>query len=259
MTPARTCPDFASLPDDIKGRIETLIAPVDPELWVNAPIAALGDRTFLETLNGDDGAAEIARYFADVEAFERPHRLASAQDLSTVFRFDATDLESNRAGRLSAAQRRRLWQVELWRLAGTLLSLAAGVAFSLTIGVGWMHTTTWRGAVAGLALVLVGVLLGVWSYEAWLDLASGRVLTVEGDLRTTEKVSSGRYGPYFHYLLDVGGKTFEVSKREWERVGEARMRVYYLPRTNKLLSLEPSGGAAVAEGLGFEPRIGLHQ
>lgn len=245
MTPARTYSDFASLPDDIQGRIEALIAPVDPELWVNAPIAALGDRTFLETLNGDDGAVEIARYFADVEAFERPHRLAAAQDLSSVFGFNQTDLEANRGGHLSVGQRRRLWRVELWRLAGTLISLAAGVGFSLAVAVGWMHTTTLRGAVPGLALVLVGILLGVWSYEAWLDLASGRVLTVEGDMRSTEEISSGRYGTYFHYLLDVGGKTFEVSRGAWERVGQARMRVYFLPRTNKLLSLEPSGGAAV--------------
>jgi hypothetical protein len=231
--------DYASLPPELQLRIQTVVEPKDPDTWVQTPIDALGGQTLLEALNADGGEETINRYFAGVEAFEKSLSTKPAEDLGAIFNFDQHDLEENRAGRISDAQRRRLWRIEVWRLIGFVAAIAGGLLVSTALIAGWLRGDLRDSATAG-ALMLIGVLLAVYSWESWLDIAGGAVQSLEGDLLTTESVTTGRYGST-SYQFEIARQKFTVPKAAWDQVREGRRRVYFLPRTRALLSVEPAG------------------
>jgi hypothetical protein len=228
--------DLASLSSDVQERIKTLIDPKDPEQWVSTPIVALNGQTFLEPIKADGGDV-IDRYFADLASFEQSLSGRPPENLGAVFSFDQADLEANRAGRVSDAQRRRLWRLELARLIGFVASTAAGLLLSAALITG--ADRRYRDVGLAAVLILLGVALAVWSWEAWLDILSGSVESVEGDLRTTQDVTVGRYGSTT-YCFAVNGRKFPVPKPAWDQVREGRRRVYCLPRTRAILSVEPA-------------------
>lgn len=228
---------FDSLPGDIQGRIKTLIEPPDPETWVKAPIPAFDGRTFLDVINGDDGQEVAARYFDDVEAFERPGHQSSSEDLGRIFHFSEADLDSNRAGLLSPGQRTRLWRQDMLKMLGAAVCLVAGVLFNIALLAGWI-TAHGRGAGLGVALIVLGLVIAVWSAETWLDLAAGTVLTADGYLRATERIASGRYGPTTTYCFEIAGQTFDVPKEAHDEVHQGKRRLYYLRRTRTVLSVD---------------------
>ena len=227
----------ASLPDDVQQRIKTVIEPSDPESWIRTPIAALDGRTFLDVYNGANGQAAVADYFAKVEAFEHPGQEAkpSAEDLGNVLHFDAADLDSNRAGLISATQRSRLWRRDMLQLVGASAFLIGGIVFNVGLIAGWF-TAQGKGAGLGLALMAVGVVIGFASALMWLDLSTGRVATVEGQLQMIERTT--RSG--IVYSFEVGGLSFTVPRRAYDQMPATPMRVYYLRRSQTLLSLEPA-------------------
>ena len=230
---------FDSLPDDIQTRIRTVIQPHDPEAWVKTPIQALDGRSFLDVVNRDDGKQAIAHYFERVEAFERPTRQSGSEDLGTIFHFDGADLDANRAGLLSAAQRSRVWRQDIWRILGAAVCLVVGTAYTIGELAGWIPVPTrGRGAILGIALILLGLLLAVWSAQTWLDLANGNVLVADGYLRPTERIASGRYGASTVYCFDIGGQTFDVPKDAHDAVREGKSRLYYLRHTRTVLSID---------------------
>ncbi|TMC83352.1 MAG: hypothetical protein E6J06_08820 [Chloroflexi bacterium] len=229
---------FDSLPDDIQSRITSLIEPSDPEAWVRSPIQALDGRSFLEAINSDDGEKTVAHYFDSVETFERPTLQPGPENLRQIFHFDDADLDSNRAGLLSAAQRSRLWRQDVLKMLGAAVCLVAGVMFNVALLAGWM-TAHGRGAALGVSLILVGLILAVWSAETWLDLMPGSVLTAEGYLRPTERIVSGRYGPSTIYCIEIGNQTFDVPMAAHDAIREGKRRLYYLHRTRTVLSVDP--------------------
>jgi len=232
-----TYDSFASLPEDVQQRIRAAIEPPDPESWVRTPIAALDGRTFLDVYNGTDGENAAADYFAKVEAFEHPGQKAktSAGDLGHVLHFDAADLDSNRAGLISTAQRSRLWRRDILQLAGASACLIGGVVFNVGLFVGWF-TAHGKGAGLGLAVMAVGVVIGFASALMWLDLSTGRVANVEGQLQMIERPS--RWG--LVYSFEVGGLSFTIPREAYDQMPATRMRIYYLRRSQTLLALEPA-------------------
>lgn len=233
-----TYDSFESLPPRIQDRITTLIAPRDAESWVKTRVEALGQRTFLDVINEDGGEEEVAKYFDQVEAFERPAHDAEPEGLGRIFHYDEVDFDSNRAGLLSNSQRSRLWRQEVLKIVAAAACLVGGTAFNIALVGGWMHANA-RGRILGLGLWAVGLVLAVWSMEIWLDLAAGTVLVAEGDLKATERMSSGRYGPSITYLFEINGQTFPVSKEAHDRLREGKRRLYYLRRSGTILSLDP--------------------
>ena len=228
---------FASLPEDVQQRIRTVIEPSDQETWVQAPVAALGGKTFLEVINSPGGEAVINDYFGKVEAFEHPSQPSktSEEDLGHVLHFDTVDLDSNRAGLISAAQRSRLWRRDMLQLAAASACLIGGIVFNVGLFAGWF-TAHGKGAGLGLALMAVGVVIGFASALMWLDLSTGRVATVEGQLQTIERAS--RWG--LVYSFEVGGLSFTIPRKAYDQMPAAPMRVYYLRRSQTLLALEPA-------------------
>ena len=215
-------------------RIKTVIQPADPEVWVRIPIHALGERTFLDSLNGADGERVVADYFKRVEAFEAVAPRPGPENLGPIFHYTDADLDSNRAGLISSSQRSRLWRRDMLQLVAAAASLVGGALFNVALLAGWF-TAHGKGAVLGIALILVGVLFGVMSGALWLDLAGGRVAVAEGELRTTERGT--RYG--VAYSLEVGGLSFSVPRSAHDQVHGGHRRVYYLRRSGTLLALEP--------------------
>lgn len=151
--------------------------------------------------------------------------------------FGQADLDANRAGLLSAAQRQRLVRGDVLEGLAAAVCLVAGAIFNVALLAGWM-TAHGRGAALGVTLMVIGVLLGVWSWETWLDLATGNVLVAEGPLRATERVVTGRSGPRTIYSFEVGGQTFDVPKAAHDEVHEGNRRLYYLRHTRTVLSVD---------------------
>ena len=239
LTSARMYDSFESLPAGIQSRINTLIEPSDPEAWVKAPIQALNGRSFLDVINTDGGQEAVTKYFEQVEAFERPTRQSGTEDLGRIFHFDQADLDTNRAGLLSPSQRTRLWHQDMLKMLGAAVCLVAGVLYNIALLAGWLTTPAHgRGAVLGVSLILLGLVLAAWSAETWLDLAPGSVLVADGYLRATERIASGRYGSRTVYCFEVDGQTFDVPQDAHDEVREGNRRVYYLRRTRTVLSVD---------------------
>ena len=228
---------FGSLPEDVQQRIRTVIEPTDPESWVRTPIPALGGNTFLDVINGADGETAVEDYFAKVEAFEhpRPKPKPGAADLGHLLHFDGADLDSNRAGLISPSQRSRLWRRDMLQLVGASACLIGGIVFNVGLLAGWFAAHG-KGAGLGVALMLVGGLIGFASTLLWLDLATGQVSAVQGQLQMV--VTAGRSGMV--HSIEVGGLSFTVSPQVYDQIPATPMRVYYLRRSRTLLALEPA-------------------
>lgn len=188
-------------------------------------------------INGTDGESAVADYFARVEAFEHPGRKPEpgAEDLGHLLHFDGADLDSNRAGLISASQRKRFWRRDLLQLVAASACLIGGVLFNVGLIAGWF-TARGKGAGLGLALMALGVVFGFASALLWLDLATGKVAMVEGQLQMIER--STRSGVV--YSFEVGGLTFNVPSQAYGQIPVVPMRVYYLRRSQALLALEPA-------------------
>lgn len=232
---------FESLPDEIQSRIKTLIEPTDPEAWVKKAIPALDGRTFLDVVNSDGGDQIVAQYFGRVEAFEGPAAQPAPEDLGKIFHFGEADLDANRAGLLSAPQRTRLWRQDMLKMLGAAVCLVAGTVYNIGELAGWLPLPTHgRGAVLGIALILLGLVLAVWSAETWLDLTPGSVLVAKGYLHQTLRTVSNRYGqPITVYCFQIGNETFNVPIAAYDALHEGNRRLYYLRRTRTVLSVEP--------------------
>jgi hypothetical protein len=214
-----------------------LIEPSDPESWVRTPIAALDGRTFLEVANGTNGEDAVAAYFGRIEAFEQPYREPNSdwQGLGHTLRFDSADLDSNRADLVSPSQRSRLLRRDMLQLVAASACLIGGVLFNVGLIAGWF-TARGKGAGLGLALMALGVVVGFASALLWLDLATGKVAMIEGQLQMIER--STRSGVVCSF--QVGGLTFNVPSRAYDQIPAVPMREYYLRRSHALLALEPA-------------------
>jgi hypothetical protein len=182
--------------------------------------------------------------------------------LSDAGRFSGRDLAENRKGRLSPAQARMLVRKE----AGKLLGSAIGFIVTVQLGKGLADdwATGWgTGLFMTVALViflLIGVGFGFSAIGLVRDVfggvktATGPVklglqqlpgtspteAMVESLLITEPILVSPRSGTIIH-RVEVAGIDFEISSALYEalRVYDGPMHFYYLPRINKLLSLEP--------------------
>ena len=150
--------------------------------------------------------------------------------MEQALHFSETDLEANRAGRLTATQRARLWGQDWIKLLAGASCLAVGVVFQIGVFVGWMPVHG-RGAALGFGLIALGVIVLAISALQSLDLINGSVSTAEGVL--------GFGDAPLLYQVVVNGVTFNVPKTVFDTVTEVRWRVYYLRRSQTVLSMEP--------------------
>ena len=178
------------------------------------------------------------------------HNLASANG------FRPSALERNRAGRLSPEQTANL----VGRLGQggliILLGLLAGAVFfvpALLMGSGNPLSALQGGSSLRLLFVLVPALIGLYYIgTAAIDLALGRVQTVEGDGQKVYTTSRSRssatssYSTRYTYYYQVGGKRFKVKQSAWEALVEGvPYRAYYTPLSGTLVNIEPVGSPTI--------------
>ena len=199
-------------------------------------------------------------------------RQALGEALARTLRFSSDDLAANRLGRLSAAQRRKLWIDAIDTFFGTL----GGVAGALALVLGGLAAATYtiaprifpgqtavfsrlaqgqhmspalllEGALALLVpLVLIG---GVAAFLAARpvvrDVRGGYAAAIDGEVDGV--VGMIRAARVYYYIVRTKGAEserrrmrFVVSPLAYRAlVGGQPYRLYYLPHLHTLLSIEP--------------------
>jgi hypothetical protein len=175
--------------------------------------------------------------------------------------FPSGDLEANRQGRLTDAQRKGWSGAERdWSGTVSLMALVLAVAGVLLLtGAGQTPLPTYARLLAG-AGCLAGA--GVLAYVSVLgggqlarDLREGRVEVVEGAiLKSRQQVNAGAQ-PGFHYL-EVAGRKLRCGLEAYDAAPDAGIvRVYYLPRSRKVVNLERLADRPLPAGALDDPSV----
>ena len=150
------------------------------------------------------------------------------------------DLETNKSGRLTDAQRQGFGRLDR-DIRKNELVLGVGCAVIgviLLTATGAAPNAQYRPLAGGAFLVAAAFLLlraMTLGDSLSQDLRSGRVETIEGALG--KRVIQGKTTS-FHYF-DVAGKRFEVSYMTYQAAPEAGIvRLYFLPRSHKVVNFE---------------------
>ena len=171
------------------------------------------------------------------------------EELAAALGFTAADLEANRAGRLSAAQRSSWLRQYVYRsvagVAVVALVAAGCVVIAFAIGIG--ASLSWQ--VLALAVLLLGAAgyFGVIAFRLAEDLNGGVVSSVEGLVQPSVNVTNIKTGslgpgmPVWSFYWIVGDQRFAVYGKAYGVLTPARHRLYFLPRTRRVVSAEPSG------------------
>jgi len=170
-------------------------------------------------------------------------------ELAHALGFDATELEMNRAGRLGPAEARLQVRRMVKAIGGTLVFLAAAAGFGSLWRIVGVASVSGVELLVAMALSLFLVALGSrFAALLLLDLRAGVVESVEGDVRTAE--SATRVGPIgifpgtriwsYSWYLD-GGRRFVVPGGAFAVLTPGRHRIFYLPRSRRLVAAEPVG------------------
>ena len=169
------------------------------------------------------------------------------QELAGALGFNATDLEANRAGRLSESERAYWFRQYIYRAIGgasVCLLLAAGcVALAFAIGISYQ--LAWAVLVVGAACLFLGGYIAVFALNMSQDLNAGVVSSVEGVVQPgfdVTKVKSAAWlpaMPIWTFYWAVAGQRFWVSGKAYGVLTPARHRLYFLPRTRRVVAAEP--------------------
>ena len=186
--------------------------------------------------------------------------------LKETLRFDDTDIEMNKAGKLSTPQMTRL----VFDALGPFLGLVGTAAGLVTLGIGlWMAgpmlASHFRLMIAAGKYLIVGVgalFFGVVALIIRLLLASGRVFQLIVDLMEGKAASvSGRMNTSKSEEIEDGlnaltrkkthkwncvikGEYFELSEEAFGVLQDqsgSTFRAYVTPRSRFLVAIEPSG------------------
>ncbi len=182
---------------------------------------------------------ESAFVLSAQEVFEAsPARARSSllEILAQANRFTLQDLERNRNGELTEAQRRRGF--------GTIIVgfLFGAFPFGL-VGLIWfrggtMSLDTW---LMPLLFLLIFAAMGGWMvFTGLADYTAHAPLVVEGLGGKRKRTASGRRSRRTIYYYEIDGQSFQVSAEAYAALIEGQSyRVYLLPKSKKLLTIEP--------------------
>jgi len=171
-----------------------------------------------------------------------------------------SDLDANRAGRITTGQRLKLLRGE----AALIFMTGVGLVITIAIGPNLLEAFNALGFFGGFVVVLffllclVMTLVGAFGAAVVLaDFAIGHVRTVTGaptlrkeGVRTNalaRPLPSGyTYPGQFKYKVIVGDKEFDIDNRVAENLSRdtRKVRVYFAAYSGELLSLEPLSSEA---------------
>jgi hypothetical protein len=185
--------------------------------------------------------------------------MATPAPVANVLSVD--ELAANRSGRLADSQRHAWTGIQGASTSGFRLGALAfagiGVATLLGVGGGIGSLTNLVGTVGCFAIAAVlGWLSIVPARRLARDLAEGRVETVEGPIER-RRVDRQFGGTRRRHFLYVGGRGYEVTRGQFDEAPTiGPVRLYALPRSHKVISLEPGGGEAKAPDGGSANYVG---
>jgi len=169
------------------------------------------------------------------------------EELAGALGFNEADLEANRAGRLSASERASWFRHHVYRAGGSAvvcLLLAAGcVATAFVIGIGYQ--LAWAALIFAALILFLGGYNAVVAFNLSQDLNAGIVSSVEGLVQPSVEVTNMRPVSYlpplplWTFYWVVGDQRFWVSGKAYGVLTPARHRLYFLPRTRRVVAAEP--------------------
>jgi len=169
------------------------------------------------------------------------------EELAGALGFNEEDLVANRAGRLSASERAYWFRQYVYRTvasAAVCLLLAAGfVALAFAVGIGYQ--LAWALLVLAALILFLGSYVAVVAFNLLQDLNAGLVASVEGLVQPSVNVTNLRTVSYmpampiWTFYWVVGDQRFWVSGKAYGVLTPARHRLYFLPRTRRVVAVEP--------------------
>jgi len=160
--------------------------------------------------------------------------------LAQANHFTIEDLEHNRNGEVTQAQRMKpLGQVIMGGFFGLIALVFGGLFFFPA----WSNAGR-SDAMAAMLIpaVVVGIFLLVSGWmviNGLLDMSISTLDQVEGSGYKEKRTSRGKNRSTSYYYV-IGGQSFQVNRTAYTAlIDNLNYRVYYLPRTKKLVSIEP--------------------
>jgi hypothetical protein len=159
--------------------------------------------------------------------------------LATANHFSPQSIGINRQGRLAAGQIVKLLRHGIWSVAlgSVLLAVAAYAGFRFHLGD--ERLSVWA-VIAVFGFGALGVVALNEGRQTAADILGGRVRSVEGVGRKDVDSRGGRRSSvrYFYVFNEL---KFFVSHRGYEALVDGRRyRLYYAPRTQVMVSIEPA-------------------
>lgn len=158
--------------------------------------------------------------------------MSESSALLDAFGISAEDIAANRNERLGPAQARNLRRSGYWDLAA---AFAVGVILAAILyGVANrpLRPAQW---ITAAVLFLIAFIVGFLHHRRMIAaVADGRVDTLVG---VVEVSSRGKQG----WFVSVADRTFRMPVRPWHIKSGASYRVYFSPRANRIVAMEPDG------------------
>jgi hypothetical protein len=168
------------------------------------------------------------------------------EELAKALNFTPSDLQENRAGRLSASQCSTQLQAVGRATAKSVVLLVLAVvcvAEAFAIGV----TTVLALILLVLAAAFIAF-VGIFAWfmpPIWRDAKAGTVSSTEGFVKAAERqtnigTGSGRSVAFWSYYWVVDDlQWFWVPGKAYPVLTPARHRIYFLPSSRRIVAIEP--------------------
>ncbi len=167
-------------------------------------------------------------------------RAALVEILAQANNFTPDDLTHNRNGEATPAQRMKpLGGVIFGALFG-LMALAFGGLFFFQVFPNVDSGDALPAMIIPALVLGIFALVGGWMFlNGLLDMSVSSIEQAQGAGRKEKRTSGGKSrSTRYYYVID--GKSFQVNRRAYTALLEGiDYRIYYLPRTKKLVSIEP--------------------
>jgi len=133
-------------------------------------------------------------------------------------------------------------------IAVMLLVVAGFVAFVPWVEKSWKMQYAFPAGCVALAILLIYRSLSSVA-PLTLDLREGKVLSFEGALDKSRASDDDVDNHRTTYLVDIGDKSFTIDRAMYRSLfSGAYLRVYYLPRSSRVVNYEQLGHAANVAG-----------
>lgn len=167
-------------------------------------------------------------------------RLALGEILAQANNFSLADLAHNRNGEVTPDQRMKpLGQVILGVVFG-LMALAFGALFFFQVFSGVEASQALPAMLVPAIVLAFFVLFGGWMLlNGLLDMSVSSLAQAQGTGHKEKRAGGGKSRSTRYYYV-INGQRFQVSRRAYTALIDGlEYRIYYLPRTKKLVSIEP--------------------